>query len=416
MYFFRKISQITLFYLLTLSRLFSADGVEFDSKQNNIPVRVQLFNLASNDIDSSRLVVAASVSQEKIQFIKRNEHYQAEIIFSVQLVDEDENTLVVRDFSQKIMLSDFTETVQAATRDYFLGSYDLKPGKYTLYVKVFDLYSKLEGFYSRELTLKDFGKRKIQSSHLMFVSKRKFNLTTLENVLLNFSGKVPDSFFVYIEFVTQKPGSRVKVEYQLKDLEENILQKHSGSIKLDRWKQAVFLPLHTDKLSIGRNQVVIDFSYDGEKFSTSHFIYLSWGVVSDAPQITRITLPQLRVIAKGGDIKKIQNAPPEERDRLIAEYWKERDPTPGTDENELFDEFLRRIREANQRFSFSRDDGWNTDRGRVYLKYGPPDIIERDIPARNSFGRYEIWTYEILKQQFVFYDRNGTGLYRLVSY
>jgi GWxTD domain-containing protein len=65
----------------------------------------------------------------------------------------------------------------------------------------------------------------------------------------------------------------------------------------------------------------------------------------------------------------------EERDNFIELFWLRRDPTPDTIENEFKDEHYRRIVYANERFS-GRVPGWKTDRGRIYIAYGPPDSIE----------------------------------------
>ncbi|MBM3760007.1 MAG: GWxTD domain-containing protein [Acidobacteria bacterium] len=65
----------------------------------------------------------------------------------------------------------------------------------------------------------------------------------------------------------------------------------------------------------------------------------------------------------------------DEREKFIEEFWKRRDETPDTLENEAKEEHYRRIRYANERFRSSQS-GWKTDLGRVYITYGPPDEIE----------------------------------------
>src|SRR3954447_26504361 len=62
----------------------------------------------------------------------------------------------------------------------------------------------------------------------------------------------------------------------------------------------------------------------------------------------------------------------EERQQFIEQFWLRRDPTPDTEENELKEEHYRRIAWANDRFA-SGVPGWKTDRGMVYIKFGPPD-------------------------------------------
>jgi len=74
----------------------------------------------------------------------------------------------------------------------------------------------------------------------------------------------------------------------------------------------------------------------------------------------------------------------EERDQFIEAFWQRRDPTPDTEENEFKDEHYRRIEYANEHFA-AGVPGWKTDRGRIYIMYGPADEIE----SHPSGGTYE---------------------------
>ena len=65
----------------------------------------------------------------------------------------------------------------------------------------------------------------------------------------------------------------------------------------------------------------------------------------------------------------------EERDNFIEQFWLRRDPTPDTVENEFKEEHYRRIAYANEHFA-AGIQGWKTDRGRMYIMYGPADEIE----------------------------------------
>ncbi len=74
----------------------------------------------------------------------------------------------------------------------------------------------------------------------------------------------------------------------------------------------------------------------------------------------------------------------EEREQFIEQFWLRRDPTPDTEENEFKEEHYRRIAYANEHYA-SGIPGWKTDRGRIYIMYGPPD----EIDAHPSGGTYE---------------------------
>ena len=74
----------------------------------------------------------------------------------------------------------------------------------------------------------------------------------------------------------------------------------------------------------------------------------------------------------------------EERDQFIEAFWQRRDPTPDTEENEFKDEHYRRIEYANEHFA-AGVPGWRTDRGRIYITFGPAD----EVDSHPSGGTYE---------------------------
>jgi GWxTD domain-containing protein len=98
----------------------------------------------------------------------------------------------------------------------------------------------------------------------------------------------------------------------------------------------------------------------------------------------------------------------EERDNFIEAFWQRRDPTPDTVENEFKEEHYRRIAYANEHFA-AGIPGWKTDRGRIYIMYGPADEVESH-PSGGSYERpmeegggetstypFEDWRYRYLE-------------------
>ena len=74
----------------------------------------------------------------------------------------------------------------------------------------------------------------------------------------------------------------------------------------------------------------------------------------------------------------------DEREQFIEQFWLRRDPTPDSAENEFKEEHYRRIAYTNERYA-SGIPGWKTDRGRIYITFGPPDENE----SHPSGGTYE---------------------------
>jgi len=104
----------------------------------------------------------------------------------------------------------------------------------------------------------------------------------------------------------------------------------------------------------------------------------------------------------------------EEREQFIEQFWLRRDPTPDTVENEFKEEHYRRIAYANERFA-SGIPGWKTDRGRIYIMYGPPDEIESH-PSGGSYerpmeeGGGETSTYPFEQWRYRYIDGIGNNI------
>ena len=125
------------------------------------------------------------------------------------------------------------------------------------------------------------------------------------------------------------------------------------------------------------------------------------------------TIAILTLIASPQEIDELRSAPAPDRARLWTAFWTRRDPSPGTGENQALVEHLRRVRHATDNLA-DGGAGWESDRGRVYIKYGEPEHTEVRIDAQNN-GEYLIWYYYRDGKTFVFFDRMGLGEYRLTD-
>jgi GWxTD domain-containing protein len=135
----------------------------------------------------------------------------------------------------------------------------------------------------------------------------------------------------------------------------------------------------------------------------------------------------------------------EEREKFIEDFWRRRDPSPETMQNEGKEEHYRRIAYSNDHFA-SGKPGWLTDRGMIYIKFGPADRKETNptgthltIPNTNyssnssssdtsSYANsptinmttypFEVWEYRYLEGigtdiRIEFVDSSGTNDYRI---
>jgi len=111
-----------------------------------------------------------------------------------------------------------------------------------------------------------------------------------------------------------------------------------------------------------------------------------------------------------------------ERDMFIKAFWKHRDPTLSTPENEFKTAHYRRINYANQFFGRALPiEGWKTDRGRIYIILGAPNDIE-SFEGKTQVYPTTVWFYQGLTDKglppgfnLVFYQEGGLGEYELYS-
>lgn len=141
----------------------------------------------------------------------------------------------------------------------------------------------------------------------------------------------------------------------------------------------------------------------------------------DAADLTddqREFISTVRYIIEKSEKKKFYSlATTEERNEFMENFWLKRDPSPGTEENEFKETYYDRIEEANHLFKRDQRKGWLSDRGRVYILLGPPELrryrpgaISSGGGARKAWYNYpnERWFYGFYPIIFVDRFENGT--------
>lgn len=128
----------------------------------------------------------------------------------------------------------------------------------------------------------------------------------------------------------------------------------------------------------------------------------------------------LKFVASQRDLNLYKKLDLPGKTEFLINFWKDRDPTPGTPENEY-------MIVVNERFSFAEYQlgGAEGDRGRIYMRYGEPEEIERNEGDNQTKG-YQKWFYvsgvdgdptrreESNRDFFIFGDRLGVGKFELL--
>src|SRR5213596_1148139 len=125
----------------------------------------------------------------------------------------------------------------------------------------------------------------------------------------------------------------------------------------------------------------------------------------------------------------LQLATNEEREQFIEQFWLRRSSNPALPDNDFKEEHYRRIAYANEHYA-SGIPGWKTDRGRMYIMWGPPDEIEShptggtyDRPMEEGGGSISTYPWETWRWRYLegigeniileFVDPSGAGEYHM---
>lgn len=222
-------------------------------------------------------------------------------------------------------------------------------------------------------------------------------------------GETLDDICVTGEIYRQSDENPVVLEWRVLDVRQETLESHET--ELTGGRQIPFsIHLDLSRLWLGTYFVEVEANSGHHRARRRFEFQMDETMVSPDLHLEQ-SLELLRIIATKEEIEKIEQLPEGERVTGWNAYWEEKDPTPGTAQNEFRDIFFERVRHANERFGVL-EPGWKSDRGRVYIRYGPPDEIQ-SRPSTMDGLAFEIWNYLGSGRRFIFVDYDGFGRFEL---
>lgn len=312
-----------------------------------------------------------------------------------------------------------------ANSDFIIDKFEFKlpPENYEIVGMLTDMNSKDVLEYKDEMKLKDFGKKLPYISGIEFVREsavtddstqfHKDGVRLIPSVSRVFGYSEPSMEIYYQIYNSPDFTADYLVTYEiLQDdksfLADTTLFPSTGPVTSRNES------FNVDFLLPGVYDLALKVETPGGKLKIQEkapFI-VEWSVMGIVKNDYKTAVEQLRYIASKDEMKKLKKAPEDKRLEMWNAFWAANDPSPGTPENELRDEYYQRLRYSDLNFGHFGRDGWKTDMGMVYVSYGSPDEIERHPFDINS-KPYQIWYYYEQKRRFVFVDLNGYGDYEL---
>jgi len=185
-----------------------------------------------------------------------------------------------------------------------------------------------------------------------------------------------------------EPGASFLVRTRVVDLAgEPVLEKTSRVVP--RGEAFVItdeLPLTARSVGAGRYglEVAVYEESRGETATATREFDVIWSV-SSWGQDPEELFQEMAFLMRESEYRKLQELTPGAREIFLAEFWRDLDPDPDTAENEALATFRQRVAFADREFESTLTRGLLTDRGRVYVRYGPPDEVNFEYNS-SGFG------------------------------
>jgi len=379
-------------------------------------------NFSSDKENKTRVDIYVQVPYTTIQFVKISAAFEAAYSVTVSVFDEDkEKLLVEKSWKEKVDTKEFDQTISKSNYNLSLRSFYLVPGKYFIRTSIEDEDSKRSLSSENMYTVRDLSGN-ISISDILLVNK----LTQVKGsnkILPNISRNVnfeKDGITMFFEVYSKYPQN-AEIQFQVKDGAGNAVYTKTIDKYLDSGSVQIIDTIKTDTsehIAIGLGKYILNvtvFDSTKENNVSADKIFISrWGGVPAIIDNLDKAISQLIYIATPGELSYIEEASDQkEKIKRYLEFWKKKDPTPNTEENEIFNEYYRRIAYANANFS-QYIEGWRSDRGMVFILLGSPNNVDRH-PFDLESKPYEIWYYYDLNRNYVFIDETGFGDYRLTT-
>jgi GWxTD domain-containing protein len=352
----------------------------------------------------------------------------AGVFVSVRLFDESGMAI---DSASTYFLAQVRDTLELSRTDVRLFDYlpiKSAPGKYLAEITIIDDVSKARGAASLTVTVPDYRPDQLAMSDIELAYEIREVSDTAAGainrhlvkegrlVVPNPTGvyqmKRDSVIYAYSELYGLDTASRdsdsFTVRYRVKDAGGNLVYDFGQAVFRKPGNSAAFSnALDIGNLESGRYNLLLEATdlytkrqtVTAKEFSiidpnavkalnkaeVELMINIAWYHLSEAEKI------QIRKLTSEGQVN------------FLKQFWREMDDDPSTPENPVYDDAVRRFAFAGDNFPthHTRHDGWKTDRGRVYITYGPYDNeTELILPA----GSYPLikWEYYNIEGGVIF--------------
>jgi len=376
----------------------------------------------------------------QLSFVQKEGKFVALMMVEAEILDPQGQTIQKISQNIPVVLDSLREEYKRRSLFFNFGTL-IEPGLYRLKTTIEDYNSRRQGSYTADFEVPKYQQSSLFASQIQFAAAifadtlrdqfYKNGLRVIPNPLRLYGTHLP-MLFPYLEIynLSDPAGGSPSyhVVYEICDTSGALVRKlYEGDVPKPGTSSVEARGFNVVVLPTGSYELRIRITDPGSKQEiVAHRAFRITNLQEQAraqpPKASELisneTLEKvyddIQYIATREELKLFRRLDKEGKIKFLTEFWKKRDPNPETPENEFQLEHYRRINYANRHFGNPQIPGWKTDRGRIFIKYGPPDEVER-YKYELDYKPYEIWYYYKRGGKiFVFGDLEGMGIYTLL--
>ncbi len=438
----RKARFIVLLPVLVLGTAASLRGQNPLSKDSRVgipPFEIDFASFADTS-GKARLEVYYKLRNVGFTFLKKASGYEAAYDLEIELRGPDGREAGSERSTEEFSVPTYEQTQNPENYRINAARFLLHPGDHRVTIHVVDRNSGETSSTRRKVEVPDFKKPPVALSDLLLIGTfadtadlilfKKAGRTVIPSVTRTFG--VPDSVLpFYFELYANTPGGNCLLTQEITQRYHGTWVRESSRVEANEKITPFLVDLPVTNLPPGPYRLKVTLKEGNKeraKREAEFRIIWNWktALLHNFDEVLEI----LSYFARQSDLKELKKAPSEKRSEAWEKFWKERDPTEATSENEAREEFERRVRFVDTYFAHMGQLGWRTDMGKIYIRYGEPDQVDEDrsgqrntSPHMEEVDRYstsvtrirqtghpnQTWYYFSHRRAFYFEDVTGNG-------
>jgi len=390
-----KINYLVYFLFLLLL------GCSINNSSNFLEDKVEnIFSVSSFHILSDDLVeydIRLSVYNRDLIFKKNNNLFTSKLSFHVKIIDQNNGVIYNDAWSENYQLKYYEDT-QSSDRIFIDRKLFLQEGEFELYISIDDyennkhwnIKKNLEFQFNDNIQLSDMAILYREDKELRYLFENQF-VEDLDTLWVKYQIIDNEQKNDTLKCIISSLPANSSNAYDAGKFHKEILFVYDGLRQQE--VNIIPVPLH----DVNSDYVYINIYY--KDIIKSRSVKIANQVFEEVDYFELIG-PMEYVLDYSEYLDFLELDESSQID-FVEDFWSKRY------NKELFNEFIKRVKYSEVNFSLFLEGGWESDRGRIYIKYGEPIDVSFEF---NQRGEFEIWTYQN-NRRFIF--KNNLGMYEL---